>query len=220
MIVRLAPSASPIPGVVNQRRQRFSTYRSPTPHRFQASPLQLQVHSVFCAIMSAWSDYVAQHPSWAAAAAAAPFPCDRTGEDIEINATALWLRQNLPRVQAASEVWPYEPPNNSSPSIGTTAFALDASTGLTVTIDPAADWRAFNIGVLCIHLGRRGPFGRLGNFRFAGAVFDNDPPPTKVFTPASLPWPLAAGASYALHVHASDWRGRVSASTVIKLRCT
>lgn len=213
LITKMSGSIGGLTGSHNKGGLYFRARAVPTN---PGSTFQQAVRNAVAQLTSRWTDTLtaAQRAAWAVYAANVPL-VDTLGEARTVPALSMYVRSNVPRLQASLTVVDDGPTTftlatMTDPSVGIDASADEVDVTYTNT-DPWAITTGGALLVLCSRPQGAGINYFKGPYRLAGSILgDTSTPPTSPSS-LSLPFPAAAGQTIFVQIRATNADGRLSA---------
>lgn len=213
LITKMSGSIGGITGSHNKGGLYFRARAVPTN---PGSSFQQAVRNAVAQLTSRWTDTLtqAQRDAWAVYAANVPL-VDTLGESRTVPPLSMYVRSNVPRLQASLAVvdngpTTYTLATMTDPSVGIDATADEVDVSYTNT-DPWAITTGGALLVLCSRPQGVGINYFKGPYRLAGTILgDTSTPPTSP-TSLSLPFVAAVGQTIFVQIRATNADGRLSA---------
>lgn len=183
------------------------------------TPAQQQVKAILSDLAQAWSNILtaAQRAAWEAYAAAVPLR-DTLGEERPVSGLAMYIRCNVPRINAGLARVDNGPTVNTLCGLtAPTIVSITAATAIaSIAFTNTNEWASLVGGALLVFASQPQGVGVnffKGPFRYAGRVNGAVVAPT---SPAAitLPFPITAGKRVFLRFVATAADGRLSADLI------
>ncbi|MEQ8945812.1 MAG: hypothetical protein RIC94_14815 [Phycisphaerales bacterium] len=180
------------------------------------SPRQDVVRAAVGTLAARWRDTLTngQREAWDVYALDTPRP-NKVGDPINVGGLGMYVRGNVPRIQAGLSIVDNGPLLPGVPEVGLVSINTNAGGAFTVDYDDTLPWTNQNGGALLIYLSaNKSPALNFfkGPYRFAGLVAGNAT--TAPTSPATVAWPFGnaptAGNQIFLRAVVVDQSARLS----------
>lgn len=178
------------------------------------SEFQQVVRNALASLAARWREDLADEDRlrWAIYALNTPLT-NRLGAERSIGALAMFLRCNVPRIQAGLSVIDAGPTLFGEAVIGAGPDTADASDGTVEIHFPNEAWGVTTGGACLVYVSApQSPTVNFfkGPYRFAGAILGNTATPPTSPQDVPLPYPVVAGQVIHLQIRATNADGRLS----------